>query len=91
MNRCAFLCLLSSCLWFNVCAARADEGGTQVQVRVEAPQDGAILSGPSQVQVIGQARASRDYRPAQFDLMLILDTSGSTRAPAGLQTVGGFS
>ena len=65
-------------------------GGTRVQVGIDAPQHGATIRGPKQVTVRGQARAARDYRPALFDLMLILDTSGSTRAPAGVQTVGGF-
>lgn len=65
-------------------------GGTKVQVGIESPRHGATVSGPKQVAVSGQARASRDYRPALFDLMLILDSSGSTRAPAGVQTVGGF-
>ncbi|MFQ5882419.1 MAG: VWA domain-containing protein [Candidatus Methylomirabilales bacterium] len=71
--------------------AWAASGGTRVEVSIEAPQDGASISGQSQVPVRGQAQASRDYRPAQFDLMLILDTSGSTRAPAGVQIVGGFA
>ena len=65
-------------------------GGTQIEVGIESPQHGVTISGPNHVAVSGQARASRDYRPALFDLMLILDISGSTRAPAGVQTVGGF-
>jgi Mg-chelatase subunit ChlD len=64
----------------------AAQGETQVEIAIASPKEGARLSGPNQVKMTGQARASRRYTPPQFDLVLILDTSGSTRAPAGLKT-----
>jgi len=85
MSRHAVAFLLSSCLCSSLATASAVENGTRVEIGIEAPQDGATVSGPSQVMVRGQARAFRDYKPGHFDLMLILDTSGSTRAPAGVQ------
>jgi Mg-chelatase subunit ChlD len=77
--------LLSSCFFSSV-AASAIEKGTRVEIGIEAPQEGATISGPNQVVVRGHARAFREYKPGNFDLMLILDTSGSTRAPAGVQS-----
>lgn len=91
MNRCAILSLFSSCVLLTAAPVWAIETGTRVRIDIEAPQNGATISGPSQVTLQGQARAFRDYRPAMFDLILILDTSGSTRAPAGVETVGGFA
>ncbi len=64
----------------------AAQGATQVEIAIASPKEGAHLTGPNQVKVTGQARASRRYTPPQFDLIMILDTSGSTRAPAGLKT-----
>ena len=90
MRRPATVFLFSSFLFVGLGTPLSVWGETRVQVGIEAPQYGATISGPSRVTVRGQARASRDYRPALFDLMLILDTSGSTRAPAGVQSVGGF-
>ena len=90
MSRRVIVFLFSSFLFVSLATAVSVWGETRVQVGIEAPQHGATISGPSRVSVRGQARASRDYRPALFDLMLILDTSGSTRAPAGVQSVGGF-
>lgn len=90
MSRPALVLALFCSLFTNPILSVSVWGGTRVQVGIEAPQHGATIRGPSQVTVRGQARAARDYRPALFDLMLILDTSGSTRAPAGVQTVGGF-
>ncbi|MFQ5848415.1 MAG: VWA domain-containing protein [Candidatus Methylomirabilales bacterium] len=90
MSRPTIFALCFSCVVLGLTPAWGVETGTRVTIGIEAPDDGATITGPSQVTIRGQARASRDYRPAQFDLMLILDTSGSTRAPAGVQTVGGF-
>jgi Mg-chelatase subunit ChlD len=90
MSRSAILYLFSSYVFLSLTIAWAAQTGTRVEIGIVAPQDGATISGPSQVTVRGQVRASRDYGPALYDLMLILDTSGSTRAPAGVQTVGVF-
>ncbi|MFQ5532912.1 MAG: VWA domain-containing protein, partial [Candidatus Methylomirabilales bacterium] len=86
MTRHASIIILSCCLLFSPTISLS---ATQVEVAIHAPQHGATISGPSQVTVTGQAQAARDYRPALFDLMLILDTSGSTRAPSGVR--GGFA
>ncbi|HET7854336.1 MAG TPA: VWA domain-containing protein [Candidatus Methylomirabilis sp.] len=85
MSRYRMALLLSFCFLSSVATASAVEKGTRVEIGIEAPQDGASISGPSQVMVRGQARAFREYKAGHFDLMLILDTSGSTRAPAGVQ------
>ena len=86
MTRQAFICIVSCCLLLSPTISLS---ATQVEVDIHDPRHGATISGPSQVTVTGQAQATRDYRPALFDLMLILDTSGSTRAPSGVR--GGFS
>ncbi|MCI0484649.1 MAG: VWA domain-containing protein [candidate division NC10 bacterium] len=86
MSRYGMALLLSSCFFSSVATASAIEKGTRVEIGIEAPQEGATISGPSQVMVRGQARAFREYKPGNFDLMLIVDTSGSTRAPAGVQS-----
>ncbi len=88
MTRHAMVFILSCCIVSSFTTSVAVWATTQVEVDIEAPQHGATISGPKQVTVRGQARAARDYRPALYDLMLILDTSGSTRAPSG---VGGFA
>lgn len=86
-----WLCFSLAAAWVGQPAqAWAGQPGTRVEIGIEAPQNGATISGPNQVTVQGRARASRDYGPATYDLILILDTSGSTRAPAGVQSVGAF-
>lgn len=83
MSRSALASLCSVCAVLSLSTAWAVETGTRVQVGIDAPRDGATVSGPNQVTVQGRARAFRTYRPSLYDLMLILDTSGSTRAPTG--------
>lgn len=90
MSRPAIVSLFSLWAFFSLTTAWAVETGTRVQIGIEAPRDGATISGPNQVTVQGRARATRNYRPSLYDLMLILDTSGSTRAPTGGHTVQGF-
>lgn len=91
MSRSALVSLFSVCAFLSLTTAWAVETGTRVQVGIDAPRDGATVSGPNQVTVQGRARASRTYRPSLYDLMLILDTSGSTRAPTGGRTAEGFA
>ena len=90
MTRAAVVFLSYSFLLAGLVTPAPVRAGTRVEVGIESPQQGTTVSGPNHVAVSGQARASRDYRPALFDLILILDISGSTRAPAGVGSVGGF-
>jgi hypothetical protein len=51
-------------------------------VRFAVPQDGAVVSEP---QVTVSGRAETPPRPAAtFDVVLLIDTSGSTRNPASV-------
>ncbi len=90
MSRTAIAGLCAVCVFLVAPTARAAETGTRVEIGIETPENGATISGPSQVTLRGHAQASRDYGPTTYDLMLILDTSGSTRAPAGVQSLGVF-
>jgi len=65
-----------------------------LRLRVLDPPAGFLRPGHGRLGVHAylprRARASRTYRPSLYDLVLILDTSGSTRAPTGGRTVEGF-
>ncbi|MFQ5829821.1 MAG: VWA domain-containing protein [Candidatus Methylomirabilia bacterium] len=47
------------------------------------PPDGVVIKGEPWVEVTGRAR-SPEPQPPTFDVMIVLDTSGSTRNPSGV-------
>lgn len=58
---------------------------TDVEVTISAPADGAVVAGDSPlVRVEGWARARHDYPIPRYDIMLIIDISGSTGGPSGV-------
>lgn len=61
---------------------------TRVQVSITSPADGAVIRGTPRTRVEGHAQALRDYAPQQYDVLFIIDTSGSTGAPSGAYVRG---
>lgn len=47
------------------------------------PSDGVVVKGEPWIEVTGRAR-SPEPQPPTFDVMIVLDTSGSTRNPSGV-------
>jgi hypothetical protein len=61
---------------------------TTVNVDIHDPRDGATISEPRDVLLMeGRAHAQGRDAPA-FDIAILIDTSGSTRAPAGVDING---
>ena len=56
-------------------------GQGEPEVYFSSPQSGAALEGAPWVTVTGRARGPRIESTSRFDVMLVLDTSGSTAAP----------
>ncbi|HEX2500490.1 MAG TPA: vWA domain-containing protein [Methylomirabilota bacterium] len=52
------------------------------EVFFSSPQPGAAIEGAPVVTVTGRARGPRVGSPAGFDVMLVIDTSGSTASPS---------
>jgi Mg-chelatase subunit ChlD len=52
------------------------------EVYFSSPQSGAALEGAPWVTVTGRARGPQVESTSKFDVMLVLDTSGSTAAPS---------
>lgn len=74
-----------------VTAVRAQDGA---EVYFMEPSDGAVVESGPWVKVTGRVR-SLEPNPAKalFDVMIVIDTSGSTRNPSGLRVSpeGGFT
>lgn len=67
----------------------ASEAATDIEVAISAPADGAVVAGGSpRVRVQGRARAHRDYPDPRHDIILIIDISGSTGGPSGVDVNG---
>jgi von Willebrand factor type A domain len=70
-------------------------GQGEPEVYFLEPQPGAVVEGPSWVRVTGRARGPKLESSRAFDVMLILDTSGSTANSSsgwlGWRGRGGFS
>jgi hypothetical protein len=61
----------------------AATAGPSAEAYFTAPADGAIVQGSPWVRVTGQARGAEAPAPAAIDVMLVIDTSGSTSNSAG--------
>jgi Mg-chelatase subunit ChlD len=72
--------------WLTAVALLASASAAWAQDEPEvyflSPQAGATIQGVPSVTVTGRARAPRIEPTSKFDVMLVLDTSGSTAAPA---------
>ncbi|MFQ5898676.1 MAG: VWA domain-containing protein [Candidatus Methylomirabilia bacterium] len=75
-------CVVALLIVLGTTAASAQNGP---EVYFMEPPDGAVIRGEPWVKVTGRAR-SPDPRPATFDVMIVMDTSGSTRNPSGLNS-----
>jgi len=66
------------------CSGVTPEGVT-VGVRIDSPASGDLIEGhsPCEDRVVVEGVAATQGRQPPFDLILILDASGSTRAPSG--------
>ncbi len=63
------------------------EGTRPIWVELEHPTDGAVVSDPLGAFVAGRALAPRgDFR--RIDVVVVIDTSGSTREPTGVDVNG---
>jgi Mg-chelatase subunit ChlD len=66
----------------------ATEAGPPAEAYFTAPADGAVVQGAPWVRVTGQTRGAETAAPAGIDVMLVIDTSGSTQNPAGARDGG---
>jgi len=81
---------LVSTLLVPVAAVAADAAAAQTPVRIhiDAPKPGEALSNDvHQAPIRGSAMADGD-RPAEFDIMIVIDVSGSTRQASGIDVDG---
>lgn len=65
----------------------ATDAGAQgrSEVYFMEPSDGAVIESGPWVKVTGRARSLEPSGKALFDVMIVIDTSGSTRNPSGLR------
>lgn len=65
----------------------ATDAGAQgrSEVYFMEPSDGAVIESGPWVKVTGRARSLEPSGKALFDVMIVIDTSGSTRDPSGLR------
>jgi Mg-chelatase subunit ChlD len=57
-------------------------GQTEPEVYFSSPRAGAAIEGTPVITVIGRARGPRVEPTSKFDVMLVIDTSGSTASPS---------
>ena len=62
--------------------AAAQEGGG-VRIIVETPKGGAVVRNRTDVAALAGVASAEGAGPAHFELMLVIDVSGSTRYPSG--------
>jgi hypothetical protein len=73
--------------WSSAPALRAEEGSSPVRVVVETPRPGEVLRGRTDVAPIA-GLASADGQPTKFDVVIVVDVSGSTKYPSGIDVDG---
>ncbi|MFQ5521496.1 MAG: VWA domain-containing protein, partial [Candidatus Methylomirabilia bacterium] len=84
MVRATRLFTLLMALWATMVSAQSEP-----EVYFTDPPDGAVVTGEPSVKVTGRAR-SAEPEPMSFDVMIVMDTSGSTRNFSGLRSRGTF-
>ncbi|MBI3988224.1 MAG: VWA domain-containing protein [candidate division NC10 bacterium] len=57
---------------------------TKVEVAITSPPQGTVVHETAQVRIEGYAQLLREHALQQYDIMLIIDVSGSTGAPSGV-------
>ena len=68
--------------------ATAAAAESPVHILIESPQAGVVVQNKvHQAPIRGSAVAERD-RPADFDVMLVIDVSGSTKSASGVDVDG---
>jgi Mg-chelatase subunit ChlD len=84
-------CLLASLLLVPASAPARDAGASAssaVRILIDSPQDGQPLRNKvHQAPIRGSAVADGD-RPAEFDVMIVVDVSGSTKVASGADVDG---
>ena len=70
--------VLLAAIWPSVTAA-----GPPAEAYFTAPRDGAVVQGSPWLRVTGRTRGAEAAAPAAVDVMLVIDTSGSTQNSAG--------
>ena len=66
----------------------ADPGGAPVRVEIESPRPGErVENRVDQAPIRGTAFAKGE-QPSEFDVMIVLDVSGSTESPSGADVDG---
>ncbi len=84
----ALTCALALGGWLWPPAAPPARADTTVNVNIHDPRDGSTISEPRDVVLLeGRAHAQGRDAPA-FDIAILIDTSGSTRAPTGIDING---
>ena len=75
-----------ACAWVE--AARADAPAQPVRILIESPRPGEpVRNEVHQAPIRGNALAEGE-RPAEFDVMIVLDISGSTKVASGVDVDG---
>lgn len=78
---------LVALLWA-LAATAADPSSPSVRILIESPQPGeAVRNEVHQAPIRGNALAEGE-RPAEYDVMIVLDISGSTKAASGVDVDG---
>jgi len=57
---------------------------TKVQVAITSPPQGTVIHETALMRIEGYAQLLREHALQQYDIMLIIDVSGSTGAPSGV-------
>ncbi len=57
---------------------------TRVEVAITSPPEGTVVHELPEVRIEGYAQLLREHALQQYDIMLIIDVSGSTGAPSGV-------
>ncbi len=79
------VCLLLICL---TSSPASSEEGTRFELTVEAPTPNSIFSGLRDLAFVSGVARSRASASALFDVIVVIDTSYSTSAPAGSDVDG---
>ena len=66
----------------------ATAAGPPAEAYFTAPADGAVVKGSPWVRVTGHTRGAEAAAPAAIDVILVIDTSGSTQNSAGARDGG---
>lgn len=83
-RRASCVALLATC----AVAARAEPAGEPVSIVIESPRPGERVENRVDQAPIRGTAVARGERPSDFDVMIVLDVSGSTRTASGVDVDG---